>query len=599
MYIHGIVSTYFGDLEYDIGRSLNWTSSFCDTTYIMDLNIADTSRQFVIDWDRYDPDAKYSFFSQHPFFGSPQNASDWRKTSFDRALSAWNYSDDDWVLFVDGTEGLNVFHKPPEDLVVVSVEVDGDTETVTLYTEDPHTLEVGYRVYITGSFLNIPEVAGVSPEYNLSFDGDYRVDAVGEDYFTIVGLINYPHVDITNFEDPLTIQFTTEPKGFHDGLIFQSWFFAEIRAAIDAGVDLISLDSWAMIRSSSPEEILMQIRTFADQPNVGANPNMIIDEETGERFTKVTKTSEYYVPMGNMIRLARVGALKDEDFDWSMLDQPTSDEDPFPNSKQAEYLSLVSYAYMRWSETPDSMTQAVDPDAPNYVAGDALEPAFRPVSIESDVGFVMRRLISTVRPIDGIPLDWSLDDPDGEQPLVDGIEKLETVMVPFYSVQNGVSVFEGYQKYGGSPLYPGVIRANRREGVWYRTTGPAPLFASISSVSFLDGVITVTTTKRHYMEAGTKVVISGVNVSFPSISNGYGLFEGTYTIDSVPDSTSFTVLKTVNESFSVSTTPTPFGKATTLPPTFGILPWDYMLHQFQVTDPVAWIKNPGDTSPFN
>ena len=95
MAIHGIVSTYFGDLEFDIGKSLNWTKPFCDTMYVMDINTADSSRQYVVDWDRSFPSVKKSFFSQYSFLTNPTTAKNWRKESFNRAKTAWNYDSND------------------------------------------------------------------------------------------------------------------------------------------------------------------------------------------------------------------------------------------------------------------------------------------------------------------------------------------------------------------------------------------------------------------------------------------------------------------------------------------------------------------------
>lgn len=116
---HAIVSAYFGDDEYDIGKSAAWTDMYCADTFILDVNVNvdGTTRYFVVDWGRSYPNAKTSTLTGVPFF-SPANAALWRKTAFQRAYAAWNYPDSDFVLFVDGTEGISV-----DDSVAIMAQV--------------------------------------------------------------------------------------------------------------------------------------------------------------------------------------------------------------------------------------------------------------------------------------------------------------------------------------------------------------------------------------------------------------------------------------------------------------------------------------------
>lgn len=118
MSIHGIISSYFGDNELDVGKSVTWTQLFCDTEFILDAQVGATIRRFVIDWAKTFPDAEYSYNAGTSFLSSPLEAAEWRKVSFERADAEFGYSEDDWVLFVDATEGLSVDDEtPPESFL--------------------------------------------------------------------------------------------------------------------------------------------------------------------------------------------------------------------------------------------------------------------------------------------------------------------------------------------------------------------------------------------------------------------------------------------------------------------------------------------------
>lgn len=651
MAIHGIVSTYFGDLEYDIGKSLNWTQAFCDSVYIMDSNIADTSRQYVVDWDHLYPRAKYSFFSSHSFFGSPDTAADWRQESFVRASDAWSYDDDDWVMFIDGTECLNVYHAPPEEIAIESASIDGPTSTLTFTTDGPHGMVVGSRIRIEEALLSveatdpgyyfhtqdtaseewviehglggIPSISEDSlildpdtengyeisyPDLNtmvLTFEAavagsvDVETEAAPATQYDLDGLFfvsDVPDIDAfsivdtgnvyvtypdTPLDDPALGTFTSEPTGYWDGLLFQSWLFDEIRNAESDGKDQISLDAWAMIRSTAPEKLhfKLAVTEFAD-----AIPNLEVDADD-DLAIPVPRCDEFYLPMDRLIRIAKVSALRDPSFDWYTLDQP---ETSFSQAYPADRLSLISYAYIRWAETPTDMTQAVDPDAPHYVAGDELDPPLRPVTIEADVGFAMRRFISTVRMASGAPLIWSELDGPGEQPMVGDYQKLDINYVEIY--EDGA--FIGYLPYGGTPLYPGVLRSNQREGVWYINQGGVPKTVTIATVAYDGGVATVTTKNRHYFPPGTKITVFGSNVSFDPSDTGYGVFDGSWTIDTAPDSYTFTFLRDPGTTIlTVPPTTMALATATSMPQTYGPIPWNYLLNEFLISDPVNWVKS--------
>lgn len=105
MAIHAIYGSQLGDYEWDIGKTIRWNQFLVDTGFAVDTNIGD-SRNFVVAWDATYPTVKYTFVNDIPFFASKAAAAEWRKRSFIEADRAWNYDDNDWVLFIDASECL-------------------------------------------------------------------------------------------------------------------------------------------------------------------------------------------------------------------------------------------------------------------------------------------------------------------------------------------------------------------------------------------------------------------------------------------------------------------------------------------------------------
>lgn len=580
MAIHGVISTYFGDLEYDIGKSLNWTKYFCDTSYVMDANNDDASRRYVVDWDKTYPDVKYSFHSGASFFGSSANAAAWRKESFTRAKAAWNYASSDWVLFIDGTEALNVYHAPPIEVGLLSVAIASGELTFT--TDGAHGISSGNIIVVDGASVTGTPLVGDGADVSYLLDGRYVVTAVAGDTFTVSSSTPLPSIADTALDAAGLGYYTTEPPGYFDGSMFQSWIQSEIASAVAAGKDLISLDGWAMVRSSPVEEISLRIVDTGY-----ANTSKIFgveyeNDDPTKPLVKAPRCDEFYVPMGNLVRLAKVSALSNPSFNWQLLDQPQT----YSGAAQAELLSLISYAYLRWAERPTDMTQAVDSNAPNYVVGDATDPPLRPVSVDVDAGFAMRRLISEVRPLTGLPLVWEDQDADGQQPLVGDYQKLDTFMYPVYD--NGI--FQGYLKYGGTPLYPGVVRKNLREGVWYAPTGNRAIRLQVSAVRFLSGVATFTTSEPHYLSPGTVVTVYGSSGFFSSGDDAYGVFDGEFTVSSVTSNTISCIRNTIDTGITVPTTSVNNVFLITMTANMGSVPWNYLLNTFSVPDPFVWIR---------
>lgn len=659
--IHGVVSTYFGDLEFDLGKSLNWTQYHCDTVYVLDSNTDEATRQYVVDWENLYPKAKFSFNNQG-FFGDAATAALWRKESFTRADAAWGYDDDDWVLFIDGTEALNVFHAPPLQLTITTVTVNGPAGQMVYTTSAPHGVVVGNVVSLVDSAIVIPAVAAdtyshvqgpAAAVWTISHDlfdfptisnlvtipsGQVPVSVESPDRNTVVitfGSAVDGSVDLVRAATPATevnltgnyfvrgipaanqilvdpfgatqsfgpvpvvlpstgvtinpfpsATYTTEPLGYYDGSLFQSWIYNEITLA--GASTKIALPGWAMIRSQGPEEVLMQM---VPSPFAATLPNTI--EVGGDYFTPSPRCEEFYISMGLLTRLVKVSALRNPAFNWGVLDIPNSDV----GATTATNLSLISYAYLRWAENPLDMTQMIDADAPHYVAGGTAAPPLRPISVEVDVGFALRRLISTVRPLAGVPLVWSSADPDGSQPMTGSYQRLDHVYIARYALSGSDTVFGGYSVYGGSPLYPGVVRANIPERVWYLNSLDRAIPLNLTSVAYDAGVITLTTVLRHYLPVGTAITVHGVNDAFDPADDGWGLFEGDFIVAAVTRQEIFVERATAG--LTVPPTLTPSGSVVTRPDGFSSMPWNYLLNGLGIDDPDAWVMKGNIQTPIS
>ena len=106
--VHGVMSSYFGDYEFDLGKSVRWFQYFCNTEFCYDTNTGEKSRNYMIAWDKSFPNVGFAYNTNFQFFSSPANAAQWRQESFEKADAKWNYGNDDWVMFVDCSEGLCV-----------------------------------------------------------------------------------------------------------------------------------------------------------------------------------------------------------------------------------------------------------------------------------------------------------------------------------------------------------------------------------------------------------------------------------------------------------------------------------------------------------
>lgn len=135
MRIHGIISTYFGSDEWDAPKTIQWTKYFCHTEYLMDTDVDADSRGLNRAWGVRFPDVKSGVYTAFDYFSDPAG---WRRESFAQADMAWGYEDDDWVLFVDGTESLFVDDNyPPSSMVPPAQPTGPDEPRLTLDPDNP------------------------------------------------------------------------------------------------------------------------------------------------------------------------------------------------------------------------------------------------------------------------------------------------------------------------------------------------------------------------------------------------------------------------------------------------------------------------------
>ena len=112
--IHGIVCSFLGDGEVDIGKTARWLLGFVDTVFFFDQQ-GDPARKYAVDYAKTFPEAEFSYAKQSIFDDAPA----FRAAAFAAADKAWRYDEDDWVIFVDATESLST-NLPYDQLELVS-----------------------------------------------------------------------------------------------------------------------------------------------------------------------------------------------------------------------------------------------------------------------------------------------------------------------------------------------------------------------------------------------------------------------------------------------------------------------------------------------
>lgn len=170
---HLIVGAQFGDLEFDVGKTIPWASQYFSDVFIADVNLG-TPRYWVIDWASQTPKAKHTtldgtFFTSHAL---------WRKKQFQAADAAWNFGDNDWVFFLDASECLSTDESnTPDDVGASPYKSWIDREIQRAKDADNDFAFIPFYIFLRSDnvnhikyrFMSEAEIANVN--YN-----DYNMD---------------------------------------------------------------------------------------------------------------------------------------------------------------------------------------------------------------------------------------------------------------------------------------------------------------------------------------------------------------------------------------------------------------------------------------
>lgn len=357
--IHGVYSTFFGRREWDLGKTIRWHQFLVDTGFVVDANVYQS-----VDWDLTYPGLPVALAPQRGPLASPEALAEWRAYSFARADAHHRFSDDDWVLFLDGSEQLNVN--------------DEGTPTLDLLEEDPDP----FLKWLRSEVLDAEEVDVDMvwlPFYVYVRESQVRAEMV----------VTNPDLEVP-FEGDLV------PLG-----------------------DAIAT---VLARPASPERNLL----LEELSRVGS----------ANQHVAFRAVPWYFHESMALPRLVKVSRLRDPAMDWAALDDPFAGLGEYT----AGLHGIISYAYARWA--PDrSKWDATAQTAANEAA---------------DEGFAMRRMISNVRPLPGLPTTWS--EPDTAL-LVDGPDLVDGSGDPAAPEVR-------------TPAYQSTFRQDPLAGVVFRGTRP-------------------------------------------------------------------------------------------------------------------------------
>jgi hypothetical protein len=216
----------------------------------------------------------------------------------------------------------------------------------------------------------------------------------------------------------------------HDVEPFKSYLYREIQRCIDAGKDRATFPFYAFVRHDDV------IKAHYESP-------AFEDGTLGYTTATADMGTPYYIADQGLTRLWKVATLRDPSFDWTLLDVPTAPD-------AGRNVSIISYAYAHWN------LQDIEPP----------QTEVPPLSFDNDDGFRMRKLISMVRPVTGLPTDDAHWDPVNDTGETPGPWAAEDQFTPDPEESQPVTpnaAFAGLLV----GLYDNVIRINMRDGVWY------------------------------------------------------------------------------------------------------------------------------------
>lgn len=270
-----------------------------------------------------------------------------------------------------------------------------------------------------------------------------------------------------------SIDHSSEVDPSPEGNFFQPWLRAEIETAVGSQ---ISLPVYPFVGNSPvwPEyvvldEALQEIIDSMSSTDIYLGLNRV---ELSAANISVTQQCYTDVTLaGWSPRIFSVAALRDPDFDWSILDTFVEAK---PSDAAQTGMAIVSYAYARWASDPSRIDRSVQ----------------RPMTELDDDGWRMRKKMSRVRPVPGLDyVDWSVEDsgqictyPRSGPPL--SVEPMDRQFSSDFN--HSFSNFDAVVPAAGDEwdsdwdslqfLYPTIIRMNRREGLFFLEDehGPTP-----------------------------------------------------------------------------------------------------------------------------
>lgn len=200
--VHALVGAPYGDMEFDVGKSVGWLSRFVDDLFVTDINFG-VQRYWVVNWTASFNNTYYRFSGKN-FFDDPAA---YRQGQFDDAVkyAASNpvqleYDDNDWVIFLDAHEGMSTdTRSKPDDYLIARYKSfiyreiaranDADLDQVVLpffvFLRHDHIQNVSQSYTdLDGNIHTVTQSAGV-PYYqpNLGLTRIFRVSALRDPGF--------------------------------------------------------------------------------------------------------------------------------------------------------------------------------------------------------------------------------------------------------------------------------------------------------------------------------------------------------------------------------------------------------------------------------
>ena len=186
--IHALVGAQYGDLEFDAGKSVRWTQWFADTVFITDINSGD-QRYWVINWTDSFPQS-YHDVTDINYFVVPQQfrAEQWRER---QAESRLPLDDNDWVLFVDASEGMSCDSTSlPNDLSTHPFRSYVFREVTRATAAGQDYACIPYYVFLrhVTTTVTYPHAGGIDPSGNLTSPGSIDQPVAVPYYLPNLGL---------------------------------------------------------------------------------------------------------------------------------------------------------------------------------------------------------------------------------------------------------------------------------------------------------------------------------------------------------------------------------------------------------------------------